>query len=471
MSSRASLVPLTPLRVVVNSMGNIVRRISATTPGSPSQTDSLEENDVPASTELEHAISSYFKAQEMHPEAVQVWALILPPDRAHTAKLDRSKIVLHGRLYHESSSEFAIRSMSAETICGLWSTPDTKLDDLVDVGLPNAISHGARLCRVLSGGGGWGKKAGLLSLDPDTAYSSREVRSEHGWELNLEGGNDEAVMARNRKALGEIVKEGDGIMFFLAPKDAKPPPALTQKMSTLVRTAERSAVFGVLPSTVDVVPKDEIPDSQTAAQVKHQPGLFGALSEGGMAIKITSGDTVISQSKYDVPFGYLTFTGVDPLQSHEDGVKTRARRVKDRQSSDAPPYKGVRRVKVNSSHDLVLKSDQRREKMNEVVKYFEADKRSIEEPSETAKVVAAVEDSNLEAPEVEEARRRRSTTTLSIRKHAVKSLDWRTPQVGLTFRKFRMAPAERDTVYESGKVVRKIRPFNPLVGEKDGSSK
>lgn len=469
-TSRASLVPLTPLRVIVESMGNIVRRISAAAPASPGQMDSLRENALPASTELEQAISSYFKVQNMPPQPVQVWALILPPDRAHTAKLDRGRILLHGRSCHERPDEFAIRSMSIETIHQIWSTLDPSSNEIFDAGLTNAISHGARLCRVLSGGGGWGKKAGLLSLDPDTAYISRELRSDRGWEFGLEVGNDGGAMDRNKKALGDVVKAGDGIMFFLAPRDAKFPPARTGKISQLLRTAERSAIFGAIPSTVDAVPQDDFSGSQEKFQVKHQPGVFGALSEGGLAIKVTRGDTVLSQTKYDIPFGYIAFTGTGPSQLREQDVKIHAYHTEDRHSSNATLQKSIRQVECKSDPREVLKSDNSREGTTQVNKYLKATESSTEDSSQGRKLNSAVKGSNSRSPETGELNGS-STSTLPIRKHVARGLDWRDPQAGLRLRKFRVDSPELENVSKSRTFVRRVIPSTPSAEEKGGSSR
>lgn len=67
---------------------------------------------------------------------------------------------------------------------------------------------------------GLGQKAGLLSLDPDVHYSTRELRQDEGWKFDFDGvddGSAAATEAQKNQALGQIVKEGESIMFLLAP--------------------------------------------------------------------------------------------------------------------------------------------------------------------------------------------------------------------------------------------------------------
>lgn len=88
----APLVPLTPGRRVINSLGNIVRKIT-----------DKDNNSQPASQELEKGIAAYLKSKNIKERAVSVWALVVP-----------AKIL--GDKQHESLSKSATIGASATNI-------------------------------------------------------------------------------------------------------------------------------------------------------------------------------------------------------------------------------------------------------------------------------------------------------------------------------------------------------------------
>ncbi|KAK4546821.1 hypothetical protein LTR36_001553 [Oleoguttula mirabilis] len=312
-SNHVPLVPLTPFRIVRNHMGNIIRTVEEHV----KQPHAHSAGEQPASQELEAAVSRYFTTKDISPEPVQVWALIVPHLRTwSTARLD-VKLQIY------------LRGLTPDAIHDIWTGKDRR--NSVDAALLRALRlGGARLHRVLSGGGGWGKKAGLLSLDPDVAYSSRELRADQGWDFDFDDESEGAVARQQKRALGEIVAEGESIMFMIAPSrqgdsnlhhDGSGPSPLEvefHKRMGLARRADRVALFGVVPSTIDAVPEavaDEAGKSGPATNAhtpgpsrgsprgtEHHAGLFGALSETGMALTITKGGQTVTQTKFDVPF-------------------------------------------------------------------------------------------------------------------------------------------------------------------------
>jgi hypothetical protein len=175
---------------------------------------------------------------------------------------------------------------------------------------------------VLSGGGGWGKKAGLVSLDPDLEYSTRELRGDSGW--NFSFGEDEGssgIIKQQREALGEMINEGDSIMFLLAPQLEESslnnaPVETVQATGSGAKSAQLPTItFGPIPSTIDQIPSETSAVDgarSSASSIRHLPHVFGVLSEGGMAIRRRSNDVwgvSETQSKLDVPFGTLTIRG------------------------------------------------------------------------------------------------------------------------------------------------------------------
>jgi hypothetical protein len=356
----APLLPLTPGRLVVNSMGNIVRTLSANVLDDKTAectTSAVQ----PASSELEDAVTQYFKVRGIPPEPVQVWALVVP--EAHRPyPLPRGYKVRKGRALN-------LLGLSPGGISELWSDSTKDRQTLARRALGSAVLRGrAKLCKVLSGGGGWGKKAGLLSLDPDATYHVRGIRDNHAWDfdLDLADENDEKTAeGHRREALGDVVAEGDGIWFFIAPND----PGLVEDQLTLLQSLPPNvptAHFGSIPSTIDSGPSH----SQGSASIIYENGLFGALSEGGMALTIANGQRDRMQTKLDVPFSYLR--AFEPLDSSETSKSS-----KEQQLSSEPST-------CKQSESVEAPKRSKRVQRAKAAKHSEADETSVQpEPSQT----------------------------------------------------------------------------------------
>ena len=210
---------LTPPRVIAESMGNIVRKVQ------------LGESTIPASKELEESIAIWTKRSD---HDYEIWAQIMPIE--------------------------------------LWQGLPQSLGNPADVG------QGRRLHRVLSGGGGWGSKQGLISLDPESGF----IAVHEGDVLD----NEQDLESEQRKALGEVARPGDVIHFlaFLLDK----PPNSTQ-LSTEMKTLDHpSTTFGSIRSREDEAFVQIQERNTTSAQADYTivHGHFGAISETGISLHI-----------------------------------------------------------------------------------------------------------------------------------------------------------------------------------------
>ncbi|KAF1343714.1 hypothetical protein BDV97DRAFT_403310 [Delphinella strobiligena] len=292
----APLVPLTEARSVVACMGNIVRRL-ASGPHDPSKTS--DDNTILASHELEESVQAYFSAREIPPQTVSVWALVIPKEAFSiysTSMVD----ILHPQNLKQRWKDNALNWIE--------SAAHTPL---------SLLQHHARLHKVLSGGGGWGKKAGLLSLDPDFSYLSEESGMPA---LPFFADNDPEV--EQESALRNIVSPGDYIQFYMAPTSSADEqiPLYTVPERNL---KQQSAEFGIIPSTVDSMPLATEKEINDGKGFKLYQAHFGALSEVGIALTIHKHDLnnrqhveQLNQTKIDVPFGRFT------LLSSEEGETT-----------------------------------------------------------------------------------------------------------------------------------------------------
>ncbi|KAK3722441.1 hypothetical protein LTR37_002433 [Vermiconidia calcicola] len=319
------LIPLTEPRRVERCMGNIVRALSTQTfqdEQSPSGDSPVTATTQPASQELESTISAFFESNNVAPQAVQVWALIIP---AHVFSILKSR-----ELYNHVISNLLRRKPHAQH----------PID--VKVGIRNLIARqGGRLCKVLSGGGGWGKKAGLLSLDPEVEYSTSDWPDRGDSESLMNAAEEDfadiTMREQQKRALGEIVKEGESLMFFLAPPSDAPAGIVPDADYTpLLSRLQQGALFGCLPSSVD---DETLPSElgmsgsatgESSPHIQHFPNIFGFLSEGGMALIVSSTpgvEALANRSKSDVPYSSWVFG-----QSTEEAL---AKKLKSTKLNDA----------------------------------------------------------------------------------------------------------------------------------------
>ena len=310
-SAHFPLTPLTPPRPISDCLGNVIKTISAFPrygPNRSNQTKHLNEpTDQTASRELEEAISAHFTKQNVPPEAVEVYALIIPSKGGDFALRDTVR--------ERYKCARSLIQFSRETTTGFG--PVT-----IDQGIRDLIIQGkARLCKVLSGGGGWGEKKGLLSLDPDSYASPGPTRGrkvtksdkDHG---GLDWPKDENTMGM--EGLKPVVKIGESVMFFLASSKSRYLPARSANSRTgaivsQLRFAEpwnamyspnemrtdHHTVLGTVPSVMDAVPASAPLSSVTPSSamslktvqnhnVQHIPQSFGALSASPLSFSSTT---------------------------------------------------------------------------------------------------------------------------------------------------------------------------------------
>lgn len=282
------LISLTKQRRVASSMGNIVRQVTGE-----------EGKDIPASQELEKAVSQYVQSNNPTRGRVLVYALVSKRG-----------------LMPEEMKDPGNGEQATELVRKL-------------------LLSGSSLHRVISGGGGWGQKQGLLSLDHQP--SLRQVRTDTP--ESYDSGPD-AMMS----GLDAVAGEGTWIKFFVA---FEPDPNLKHDVLmagsqrgkrpwTLPRPGDtHSRVFGVGPANDSSEAMQPVSNS-ISAKVLFFPNHFGALSEQRMIVStrhkpIQSMDNVnvvlsddnlpggTRRTQVDVPFSSLEFCARTP--SNEPGSR------------------------------------------------------------------------------------------------------------------------------------------------------
>lgn len=288
------LIPLSRPRRVEASMGNILRRITGP-----------DGDSITASQELEKFVPKFFSARGEPSQATTVWALVMHPDAMAEAQ-NATDFLLDQSQMGGSKSEDEKWEL-------LWKKDPAFWNPLV----PIALASGARLHRVLSGGGGWGKKAGLLSLDPVPVAPS-ELSSQSEDLDSFDGPGDLS------DALQQVAHEGDFIQFFVSPST---PPS-----TSLPVVSESQSLWGLelgtIPSTSDAMPALPSAGASPKNDIAVYDRTFGALAEGGMVVsrsfKLADNDSyaLVGGSTIDVPFSRFSAVNwvVEPKAGEDDDV-------------------------------------------------------------------------------------------------------------------------------------------------------
>ncbi|KAK2809662.1 hypothetical protein FQN49_008601 [Arthroderma sp. PD_2] len=281
------LHPVTEPRTITESMGNILKTVAD---------EKDPTNDLPASTELEKAIPQYIKEKNLENQRLAVWAMVTP----------------------KSIAEAHLESCSDG-----------------DVDIPASVKMGSRLYRIMSGGGGWGKKKGLLSLDPEYSYDDQEplstlasiheifdedITEKHSADAILFRVLDSAPKLTDfggnvMSPLREDVTAGDVVQFFVASLDDALGNEAMRSESELLTMARAGKTegntqlhFRVLPEPTDApvpTPATKLSVGEGAspsAEIIVQPNRFGACSEKSMVYSRSGSDAIrASGTKIDVP--------------------------------------------------------------------------------------------------------------------------------------------------------------------------
>ncbi|KAI1503671.1 hypothetical protein F5X99DRAFT_374125 [Biscogniauxia marginata] len=238
-SSHIPLLPVTPPRKVVASLGNIVSQVE------------VGGSTTPASRELETLIPKILDIRSKNRAAASsgpfgVWCWVIPAHVVEAKKLLDLKVFR----VESSQSEAELALESIKLFSGL-------------------LSSGCRLHKILSGGGGWGLKQGLLSLDPETHYS-------------LPGQDDDVEMfiksfqeRNNANSSGGLATPGSYLMFCIEPQ-------WTDKdvVSSQAAGPTQTLSLGVAPHS-DLAPNY---DANTG-EVDVVEGYFGATSATGLFLR------------------------------------------------------------------------------------------------------------------------------------------------------------------------------------------
>jgi V-type H+-transporting ATPase proteolipid subunit len=228
---------LTEPRKVVGSMGNVLAQIEVGTEA------------VPASQELEKAVHAFIGRNPTSTAQgpLLVYALIRP----------------EGMTTPEEGSRDGQPYPPLNVLEALW--------------------RGAKLFKVSGGGGGWGKRQGLLSLEAAVDFEAQEAQSTAGFP-DLD--SDQSIL----EALGSrgIIPPSSSVEFLV--HSPSPASAETQGQKHISRLPERKTTIVMLGTGADPDSRDDaVKDADNKATgVQFVPHHFGMISYGGAALNSIS---------------------------------------------------------------------------------------------------------------------------------------------------------------------------------------
>ena len=253
-----SFKPVAPLtmigrrRTVAAAMGNVVRRFYIEGVSGP---------DEPASKELEDSVAQFFSDRGEDMQTLSIWALV---GKSTTAP------------------------------------PGMRND------LGRLLLRGAHLHRVLSGGGGWGNKQGLLSLDPEQDFNGAS---------NTSPFDSEDLDTGTGPSFGQTVSPGDVISFWMGPLANGSPEQSIQPAaldgSWEIHKIRKSFIFGTAPSTMDNRPSGAPtpPEDSKPQDYTYVGNQFCMLSEKGWTLSFEPADGHKVQTKIDAPSSAMVVGG------------------------------------------------------------------------------------------------------------------------------------------------------------------
>ncbi|KAL8658375.1 MAG: hypothetical protein Q9226_001051 [Calogaya cf. arnoldii] len=252
-------VPITRISLpqrVATSMGNVIRQMfPVDNPSKAAQLDIPSELE-PASKQLEYVVTDWLAEPGNEMRAVEVWALVRPPRTLQRFRYGNfSKLVKAGAHFH----------------------------------------------KVLSGGGGWGNRQGLLALDPEVDF---DVAPELTMAQDFDNVSPEA---EGGNLSSQIVNTGDIVEFFARDLIESSSTATPESKHSHYIRCQPCLIFGTTPSTIDAMPKpSSMMQHSPSSDCIFIPAHFGMLSEQGVSLTTTSIDGEVSRTKIDVPHALLS---------------------------------------------------------------------------------------------------------------------------------------------------------------------
>lgn len=291
---RIPLMPLAPPRKIVAGLGNIVRQV---------EIDGVVS---PASKELEMLIPQIFEKRAVQtgelsqaPSPIGVWAWVLPAHLVEKMHYDSAfRTYYSNQDVEEWRLDVDAREIYEELLhhnCRMHKICKSSCPDVLRC--PTSfVSTNHASGWIVSGGGGWGAKQGLLSLDPETTYAAPEQVDIDMFIKAFEERN-----SASQPSSEGIVSPGSYIMFCAEPqrvvdRDNAPFSSVDPPGSRL---------------TLAVAPNNEVMEGakKDKTMVDVVSGHFGAASSTGLYLHAPHSSYT---TKIDTPYSAISWDWTPP---------------------------------------------------------------------------------------------------------------------------------------------------------------
>ncbi|EAA29188.3 hypothetical protein GE21DRAFT_1582 [Neurospora crassa] len=286
------LLPITYPRKIVSGLGNILKQVE------------IDGESAPASKELEDVIPKLLsmRASSHRPlkhtsdsHFVKVWALVIPDE------------VYQKYANFQPPLDLAMQLPSPFDFEQASTADEKRLAGRCSKALQGLLVAGCHLREILSGGGGWGAKQGLLSLDPQdrdhyrktpTTSSSKDRENNEAEEEDdgddMEGLERFLRTLRGEQNVGDIASPGSWVQFFVAPAHLERLPWDASKSVVNTRRPAEKLTLGLTDAVEEYTPTwdpdfTENKDSNRYKYLWRDPNgveiftyQFGALANGSL---------------------------------------------------------------------------------------------------------------------------------------------------------------------------------------------
>ncbi|KAL2136027.1 hypothetical protein VTI74DRAFT_5763 [Chaetomium olivicolor] len=312
------LVAVTEPREIISGLGNILRQIKCDSKPCPASAELESEiplvyewcksraNEFLSDTTFGAPVDGYAEGTSSGP--IGVWALICPKEYVAEDKLELMSLLRKGAMSLNPTVTEEIGRQAAKSIQKL-------------------LYGGCQLRRVLSGGGGWGAKQGLLSLDPQIRLAPDEERDMESFIGSFQGDDS----ARGPLAPGSYVQ------FFVE----MPYPTQKTWQTPFPRRWDPEEFHK--PTTVFGTPATA-PNLSSVIPMRTYPGLFGAISSQGIYLSHWKAQSK-GQTKIDAQRSYVISSArFTPISRKSPAERPASQQV----SHDGIPASGADRVAASA---------------------------------------------------------------------------------------------------------------------------
>ncbi|EPE06341.1 6-phosphogluconate dehydrogenase [Ophiostoma piceae UAMH 11346] len=325
-SVSAVLFPIAEPLTIAAGLGNIVRQVY-------DPADPTHKKPIPAARELESAIPALLAARKrsdptLQDGAMSVWSLVVP------APL----VSFYEQLKQQTSPALDALSNDAGA-AEHTAEAEQKAAALSSQQFTTLLAAGCRLHKILSGGGGWGLKQGLLSLDPQMSHPAAVFSSKGSDDAKILGEerrddemDDEAMLSFIRSFKSEVMEDeestsdetetvdgvampGAVVQFFVAPLESNASRDSKENADAGTDSGPKTSYAHSITLGAQIGYDGSSPAAEASSNGSHALAFFhnhfGAVSNHGIFLASSDAPSASPsiRTKLDAPNSHVSYVG------------------------------------------------------------------------------------------------------------------------------------------------------------------